>query len=71
MPSATGTASPAVRDGHGNVEEPEVTMAMMDNKGMTEEEAIRFNKYWVAGTGTWVLGAVMAHLLAWSWRPWF
>jgi len=36
-----------------------------------EEEAVRFNKYWVAGTGTWVLGAVMAHLLAWSWRPWF
>jgi hypothetical protein len=33
-----------VRDGHGNVEEPEVTMAMMDNKGMTEDEAIRFTK---------------------------
>jgi hypothetical protein len=46
-------------------------MAMYDKGGMTEEEAIRFNKYWVAGTGVWVLGAVGAHLLAWSWRPWF
>jgi len=46
-------------------------MALLDGKGMTEEEAVRFNKYWVAGTGTFVLGAVMAHLLLWSWRPWF
>jgi light-harvesting complex 1 beta chain len=47
-------------------------MSMYEKSGgMTEEEAIRFNKYWIAGTGVWVMGAVMAHLLAWSWRPWF
>jgi len=50
----------------------EDSMSMYEKSGgMTEEEAIRFNKYWIAGTGVWVLGAVMAHLLAWSWRPWF
>ena len=47
-------------------------MSMFEKSGgMTEEEAMRFNKYWIAGTGTFVMGAVMAHLLAWSWRPWF
>jgi len=44
---------------------------MFEKGGMTEEEALRFNKFWIAGTGVWVLGAVGAHLLAWTWRPWF
>ncbi len=48
-------------------------MSMYDKggSGMNEEEALRFNRYWIAGTGVWVLGAVGAHLLAWTWRPWF
>jgi len=46
-------------------------MSMFEKTGMNEEEAIRFNKYWIAGTGVWVLGAVGAHMLAWAWRPWF
>ena len=38
-------------------------MSMYEKSGgMTEEEAIRFNKYWIAGTGVWVMGAVMAQL---------
>jgi len=49
----------------------EVSMSMFEKTGMNEEEAIRFNKYWIAGTGVWVLGAVGAHMLAWAWRPWF
>ena len=60
---------PAVRDERGNSQVP--GGSMFEKGGMTEEEALRFNKFWVAGTGTWVLGAVGAHLLAWSWRPWF
>ncbi len=41
------------------------------NGGMTEEEARRFHGFFIAGTAAFVLTAVGAHLLAWSWRPWF
>jgi light-harvesting complex 1 beta chain len=45
---------------------------MSDNKGgMTEEEARSFHGYMVMGTLAYVAIAVAAHLLAWSWRPWF
>jgi len=42
-----------------------------NNGGMTEEEAKRFHGFWIAGTLVYVATAVAAHLLAWSWRPWF
>jgi light-harvesting complex 1 beta chain len=44
---------------------------MSDNKGMTEDEARAFHGYFVAGLAAFVLAALGAHLLAWSWRPWF
>ena len=44
---------------------------MSDKGGMTEEDARRFNGFFVAGTAVFVLTAVGAHLLAWNWRPWF
>jgi hypothetical protein len=70
----SGDGIPAARAVRGSFESlSEVAMSMYDKggSGMNEEEALRFNRYWIAGTGVWVLGAVGAHLLAWSWRPWF
>jgi light-harvesting complex 1 beta chain len=45
----------------------------MENKngGMGEEEARMFHGYFVVGTAVYVGTAIVAHLLAWSWRPWF
>jgi len=44
----------------------------MENKGgMDDETARAFNGYFIMGTAAFVLAAVGAHLLAWSWRPWF
>jgi light-harvesting complex 1 beta chain len=44
---------------------------MSDKGGMTEEDARRFNGFFIMGTAVFVLTAVGAHLLAWGWRPWF
>jgi light-harvesting complex 1 beta chain len=45
---------------------------MMENKGgMNDEEARAFHGYFIMGMSAFVLAAVGAHLLAWSWRPWF
>lgn len=44
---------------------------MMENKGgMNDEEARAFHGYFIMGMSAFVLTAVGAHLLAWSWRPW-
>ncbi len=41
------------------------------NGGMTEEQARAFHGYFIMMMGVFVATAVVAHLLAWSWRPWF
>jgi light-harvesting complex 1 beta chain len=41
------------------------------NGGMTHEEARAFHGYFIMGTAVFVGTAIAAHLLAWSWRPWF
>jgi light-harvesting complex 1 beta chain len=39
--------------------------------GLTESEAMEVHKYMVQGYLMFVAVAVVAHLLVWSWRPWF
>jgi light-harvesting complex 1 beta chain len=43
----------------------------MDKDGMTEEEARRFHRYFSLGMFSFIAVAAAAHMLAWSWRPWF
>lgn len=46
---------------------------MADQKslsGLTEEEAKEFHKIYRASFGVFVGIVVVAHILAWSWRPW-
>jgi light-harvesting complex 1 beta chain len=44
---------------------------MSDNKGgMTEDEARAFHGYFVTGFIGFTAVAIVAHFLAWSWRPW-
>lgn len=38
--------------------------------GMNDEEARVFHGYMVMGTAVFVITAVVAHFLTWSWRPW-
>jgi light-harvesting complex 1 beta chain len=44
---------------------------MSDNRGMTDDEARAFHNYFVFGFIGFTAVAIVAHLLAWSWRPWF
>lgn len=44
---------------------------MSSNGGMNEEDARRFHGQFMLGTLSWFAVAVVAHFLAWSWRPWF
>ena len=39
--------------------------------GLTEEEAIEFNKWMIRGTIIYILFAIVAHWLVWAWQPWF
>jgi light-harvesting complex 1 beta chain len=38
--------------------------------GLTEDEAKEFHKIYRASFTVWVGIVVVAHILAWSWRPW-
>jgi light-harvesting complex 1 beta chain len=38
--------------------------------GLTEEEAKEFHKIYQQSFLTFVVIAVVAHILVWSWRPW-
>jgi light-harvesting complex 1 beta chain len=44
---------------------------MAEKPKVTEEEARTIHNYFIAGTGTYVFTAILAHVLAWQWRPWF
>ncbi|MBB4211343.1 light-harvesting protein [Rhodothalassium salexigens] len=46
---------------------------MADNTGLTglsEDEAKEFHKIFVQSFIGFTVVAIIAHLLAWSWRPW-
>ncbi|KGF68837.1 hypothetical protein LL06_14335 [Hoeflea sp. BAL378] len=38
--------------------------------GLTEGEAQEFHSYYLQGMIAFVAVAIVAHLLAWFWRPW-
>jgi light-harvesting complex 1 beta chain len=44
---------------------------MSQNNGMTEEDAKAFHGYFIMMMSVFVGTAIAAHLLMWSWRPWF
>jgi light-harvesting complex 1 beta chain len=50
---------------------------MADNKsplsssGLTEAEAKEYHRLFMSSTIAYVVVAVIAHFLAWTWRPWF
>ena len=44
---------------------------MSSNGGMNEEDARRFHGQFMLGTIACVQVDVVAHIMAWSWRPWF
>ncbi len=39
--------------------------------GLSDEEAQEFHNYFIQGFVVFTVIAVIAHVLAWSWRPWF
>jgi len=39
--------------------------------GLTEEEAKEFHKIFMSSFLGFTAIAVIAHILVWSWRPWF
>jgi light-harvesting complex 1 beta chain len=38
--------------------------------GLTDNEAKEFNRVFMTSFGLYVLVAIVAHILAWNWRPW-
>ncbi|MGQ3355299.1 MAG: light-harvesting antenna LH1, beta subunit [Phreatobacter sp.] len=38
--------------------------------GLTEEEAQEFHRYFIQGFAGFTVVAIIAHFLAWQWRPW-
>jgi light-harvesting complex 1 beta chain len=45
-------------------------MADKSLSGLTEEEAKEFHRIYRASFLTFVVIAIVAHVLVWSWRPW-
>jgi light-harvesting complex 1 beta chain len=43
----------------------------MSTSGLTPDEAREFHDYYSKGLISFVIVAVIAHLLTWIWRPWF
>jgi light-harvesting complex 1 beta chain len=39
--------------------------------GLSDEEAQEFHSYFIQGFIVFTVIAIIAHVLAWSWRPWF
>ncbi|MGA1309299.1 MAG: light-harvesting antenna LH1, beta subunit [Gemmatimonadaceae bacterium] len=62
---------PPVPRGYSRDDIPTWRWRMSSNGGMNEEDARRFHGQFMLGTISWVAVAVVAHFLAWSWRPWF
>ena len=43
---------------------------MAENRKLTEAEARAVNTYFIVGFSSFTLTAILAHMLAWVWRPW-
>jgi len=62
-----------LRTAHGRKAEPkEVAMAATDGSlsGLSEAEAREFHSVFMSSFIGFVIVAVIAHILAWMWRPW-
>mgnify|MGYP002778309874 CR=1 FL=1 len=44
---------------------------MAEQSPLTEAEARAFNGWFIIGFVGFTAVALMAHFLAWAWRPWF
>ena len=72
--------NPAARDGRGNgrkADQPERTQMAVDVEGrtgsmsgLTEAEAKEFHRIFMTSFIVFVVIAIIAHFLAWQWRPW-
>ncbi|WP_006787501.1 light-harvesting antenna LH1, beta subunit [Thiorhodospira sibirica] len=45
-------------------------MADKSVTGLTEDEALEFHGIFMMSFAAFILVAIVAHFLAWSWRPW-
>ena len=52
-------------------ERPDSKEVDMSTSGLTPDEAREFHDYYSKGLISFVIVAVIAHLLTWIWRPWF
>jgi light-harvesting complex 1 beta chain len=54
---------------------PNIGVSVMADResltGLTDAEAQEVHKYMVQGYFAFTAVAIVAHLLVWSWRPWF
>lgn len=39
--------------------------------GLTPQEAKEFHRYYMMGTYAFLALTIVAHILIWTWRPWF
>jgi light-harvesting complex 1 beta chain len=44
---------------------------MAEKRQISDAEARTIHSYFIVGTSSFVLTAILAHMLAWTWRPWF
>ncbi len=70
------TTVPAVRDMHGNGPSAhEAKVVHMNERqgslsGLSPDEAKEFHGVFVTSFTAFMAVAVLAHILAWAWRPW-
>jgi light-harvesting complex 1 beta chain len=74
-PSATAAhIARAVRNKGRKVDLKEGVVHMAERRGsisgLSDEEAQEFHQYWTQGFVGFTAIAVVAHILAWIWRPW-
>jgi light-harvesting complex 1 beta chain len=50
--------------------DPDDTVESRKSSGLTDEEAKEFHAIFVRSALIFIGVAVIAHVLAWSWRPW-
>jgi light-harvesting complex 1 beta chain len=43
---------------------------MAEKPKITEDEAKAFTTYFIVGFAGFTMTAILAHMLAWTWRPW-
>lgn len=44
---------------------------VLNRTGLSEDEAKEVHAFFMRGLTIWVVVAAVAHMLVWSWLPWF